>query len=51
MIQRWSAMWKLCIAEFIRCLARFDVSLDGAVLLELLLVALQDISLLVQVHR
>ena len=25
MIQR---MWKLCIAEFVRCLARFDVSLE-----------------------
>jgi hypothetical protein len=39
MIQRWSAVWKLCVAEFIRRLARF-----GAVRVEMLMmVALQDI--------
>ena len=28
MIQSWSAVWKLCIAEFVRYLTRFDVSLE-----------------------
>ncbi len=28
MIQSWSAVWKLCVAEFFRCLARLDVSLE-----------------------
>ena len=28
MIQRWSAVWELCVAEFVRCLACFDVSLE-----------------------
>ena len=43
-IQRWSAVWKLCVAEFfVRCMFGTLRCKPGAVRLELLLGALQDI--------
>ena len=41
MVERWSTVWKLCVAEFVHCLQRFDLSLELS--LERLLLALPNI--------
>jgi hypothetical protein len=51
MIERWSSVWELCVSEFVRFLASFDVCLLEAVRLVLLMLALQDILLLVEIRR